>query len=102
MSLFSNKWVLGGFALLAFLVVIFVARYDAYHDGVRDTDAAYKAASDRLIAKAQKSANSADLSAVRREVEHASQLQQEKAKVDEAIANGSSPIDALFPSGVQH
>lgn len=70
------------------------SRYDA---GKRDENAAWKAAQDKLLAQAAQATTKADKVALAVTLEHAAKVEEEKEKVDEAIANGGSPLDVLFP-----
>ena len=69
------------------------ARYDA---GVKDTDAKWEEASNRLKEKAAQSATRADDAAAIRLEEYREQVEDERAAVAKAQAEGSSPLDALF------
>lgn len=71
------------------------ARYSA---GKADENAAWKAANDALIQKAATSGNAADRKEVPRLIEQAVKTEQEKERIDAALTNGTSPIDALFPA----
>lgn len=85
------------------LVVGALLALDAWGDrrfraGEAASDAAWKAASDKLIAEAATSANAATRKEAARIADHAAKVEQEKEKIDAAIANGSSQFDALFPA----
>lgn len=67
-----------------------------YNAGVAATDAKWELASDRLKAEAAKSATKADDAAVKRLEEHVEQAEEDQAAVDAAVAEGRSPLDALF------
>lgn len=85
--------------LAAFLLVIKLygnARYDAGH---ADADKEWQEASNRLIEKAQESATKADTKAAARAADFAAKQEDEKEKVHEALEEGRSPFDALFPGG---
>lgn len=76
---------------------------DAWGDGRyragRDYEkAAWQAASDALIQKKATSAAAADRKAAAQAVNFAAQQQNEKDRIDAAIENGASPVDALFPA----
>lgn len=94
------KWawaVLGG--LLAFLALYLII--DAYgdrrfRDGVEQTDAKWKKASDILIAKAQAGATEADRKAAARAADHAAKVEEERKRLGQAEAEGTSPLDILF------
>lgn len=70
-------------------------RYDA---GVTDTDAKWEEASAKLAAQAAKSADAATRREAPRIANHAAQVAAEKEKIDDAIDEGRSPLDALFPA----
>lgn len=61
-------------------------------------EAVWKAATDAAIAKAATSADAANRKEVPRLVEQAAKVEHEKDLIDAALANGTSPFDALFPS----
>jgi hypothetical protein len=94
-------------AYIAIPLLILAAFYlslDAYGDsryreGQSDADKAWQEASDRLIAKSQKAATKADTAAAARAADYAARVEEEKEKIDEAIAEGSSPLDVLFGAG---
>lgn len=65
-------------------------------EGVAETHAIYKAASDKLEAEAKASATRADDVAVERLEEHVADAQEDAAAVEKAKEEGSSPLDALF------
>lgn len=93
--------ILGPIAALAILVGGLMAwgshKYHSGHKaGVEETDAAYKAASDKLKADAAASASRADDKAVERLEEYQAQAKDDQAAVDKAKEEGRSPLDALF------
>lgn len=67
-----------------------------YQAGVIATDAKWEEASNRLKEQAAQSATRADDNAANRLVEFEAQVQEEQEAIDAAIANGSSPFDAIF------
>jgi hypothetical protein len=91
-------------AYIAIPLLILGAFYlalDAYGDarygkGKSDTDAAWKAASDKTVAKAATEGRKADQMAGARAIEYAAKVEEEKEKIDAAIEDGSSPLDVLF------
>lgn len=93
------KWI--GVGLLALGLIFAVVMYgDAKYDaGKTDADNAWKAAAAKLEAESQGAADTADKPADKRAEDYAAKLAVEKEKIDEAIARGDSPLDALF--GVQ-
>lgn len=93
-----------GYVLVPLLILgAFYLALDAYGDsrfreGRKAENAAWQAAQDKLLKDAAQSAAIADRQDLARKIEHSAQVQEEKEKIDEAIANGSSPFDVLFPS----
>lgn len=87
------------------LMVAFYFALDAYGDsryreGKKDADAAWIEAGNRLIAKSQKAGTKADKAAAAREADFAAKQEDEKERIDEAVAEGDSPFDVLFgPNG---
>lgn len=69
------------------------SRYDA---GKSKADAEWKLASDRLIQKSQNAGTKADTASAARQADFAAKVEDEKEKVDAAVAEGSSPLDVLF------
>jgi hypothetical protein len=69
------------------------ARYDA---GKAAADAAWIEASNKLIAKSQAAGTKADKAAAARQADFAAKQEDEKEKIDAAVAEGSSPFDVLF------
>lgn len=91
-------WVALGAVLL---VLAFYFALDAYGDaryreGKKDADAAWIAASNKLIDQAQKAGTKADEKAAVRAADFAAKQEDEKEKIDAAKAEGSSPFDVLF------
>jgi len=86
------------FAVLAFGVWRWLDSYGdrRYKEGVAATDMKWEKASAALKAQAAQSAGKADDAAANRLTEHLAQATKEQEKVDDAIANGSSPLDVLF------
>lgn len=93
-----RTWLLIGGAI-AILGAVLWFGHARYQDGVADTDAKWEAASAKLAAEAAKSADVATRREAPRIAAHAAQVAAEKEKIDEAIAEGRSPLDALFPAG---
>jgi predicted DNA repair protein MutK len=100
MSLRAAKLI--GWVLVPLLVLgAFYLALDAYGDsrfreGRAKEEAAWKAANDRLVQQAAEASTQADRMAVARAMDHAAQVEEEKERIDDAIANGSSPFDVLF------
>lgn len=93
--------IVGPIALLALLLGAWqLDRRGQYNKGERAgieaTDAKWEAASAKLKAQAAQSATKADDAAVKRLEEHVAQANEDQEKVNEAVRNGSSPLDALF------
>lgn len=90
-------FAIGGVLLLLALYLALDAYGDSrYRKGVSDTDAKWVEASAKLKAEAAKSATKADDRAAARLEEHVAQATEDQEKVNEAVRNGSSPLDALF------
>lgn len=92
-----------GIVVLAVLLLVgFIWwRIDAYGDsrydaGVADTDAKWQQASQKLKDEAAKSATRADDRAAKRLDEFVEQAEDDRKAVEDANANGTSPLDALF------
>lgn len=68
-------------------------RYDA---GVSATDAKWVEAGNRLQAEAANSATRADDLAANRLQQHEAQVEAERRDIDNAVRDGSSPLDVLF------
>lgn len=90
-------------ALPLLILAAFYIALDAYGDsrfreGRAVENAAWKEAQDRLLAKAAEATGTANREDLARQLEHAAAVEQEKEKVDEAIADGTSPFDVLFPA----
>jgi hypothetical protein len=56
----------------------------------------YKKASDKLIEQAANARTGANSASTARVLTHVAQVEEEKEKIDDAIANGTSPLDVLF------
>lgn len=91
-------WALVGAVML---LVAFYFLLDAYGDsrydsGKKDADAAWQAASDKLIKKSRDAGTKADKAAAVRQADYAAKVEDEKGRIDKATAEGSSPFDVLF------
>jgi hypothetical protein len=86
-------------ALIAAWLAILAWGNSRYEAGVKDTDAKWVEASDRLAEQARASADAATRREAPRITAHTAQVAAEKEKIDEAVAAGRSPLDALFPPG---
>lgn len=80
-------------ALVAAVLMWGQARYDA---GVADTDAKWVEAGRKLENQARASGKAADVREADRIEDHAARVADEKERIDEAVAAGDSPLDALF------
>lgn len=94
------KWLWFALGAVLLLVAFYIA-LDAYGDarydkGKADADAAWIEASNKLIAKSQAAGTKADKAAAARQADFAAKQEDEKEKIDEAVAEGSSPLDVLF------
>jgi hypothetical protein len=85
-----------GLIILAIVGGVLWLRADAYHDGERATDAKWVAAGKKLEDQAKVAAGKADTASVQRVEQNNAKVAAEKEKLDEADANGSSPLDVLF------
>lgn len=92
-----KTWLMTGGAVA--LIALFIWWGNERHtQGVEETDAKWQLAADKLAAEAAKSADAATRREAPRIAAHAAQVAAEKEKIDEAIAEGRSPLDALFPA----
>lgn len=89
-------WVVG---VLLLLGALWWLRSDAYADGVRDTNASWEKAFHKADQQAAAAAGNASAAALERAKAHDDRVREEKDKIDDAKAKGSSPLDALFPAG---
>lgn len=99
----SQKLARVGIAIGILLLVIGATalwghgKYKAGHEaGVAETDAAWQKATDELMREAGKSATKADDRAVAALEAHKEQIDEDRAAVEKAKEEGSSPLDALF------
>lgn len=93
-----KTWLMIGGAIAVVAAVLWFG-HSRYQAGVADTDAKWEAAGEKLAQQARQSADAATRREAPRIAAHAAQVAAEKDKIDEAIAEGSSPLDALFPAG---
>jgi hypothetical protein len=91
-------WIaLAGLALiLAFYGALTAYGHARYKAGEQHADAAWKAASDKLIQQAANSAGKADATKAIRDADFAARQEDERKKVDAATVQGNSPFDVLF------
>ena len=99
-ALTPHAWAAVALAAVASIVILVVvvlswgqSRYDA---GVTATDARWVEAGRRLEEQAATSADAADRREAPRIENHTARVAEEKEKIDEAVAAGSSPLDVLF------
>ncbi len=85
-----------GLIALAVIGALWWLRADAYSDGVAATDAKWEEAGRRLEKQVRDAAGKADAASVKRVEQNNARVAQEKEKLDEAEATGSSPLDVLF------
>lgn len=90
-------FIIGG----ALLILAFYLALDAYGDsryeaGEKAADAKWEEAERRLLKQAAQAGSEADKKAAARAVEFAAKVEEEKARLDQAAAEGSSPLDVLF------
>ena len=94
--------VIGGAVLIgiiAFYLVLNAYGNSRYKAGKADADAAWVAASNKLIAQAQNSADKADKKQAAQAADFAAKQEAEKEKIANAQANGTSPFDVMFGNG---
>jgi len=86
------------YAVLALALVcgVWWLRADAYSDGEAATDAKWVAAGERLERQAAEAAGKASAASAQRIEQNNARVAQEKEKLDDAEASGSSPLDVLF------
>lgn len=91
-------WFAIGGVLVALALVLALHSYgnSRYKAGKADADAAWVAASNKLIDKAQKATVEGDTKAAARAADFAARQEAEKAKIDAAQKNGDSPFDVMF------
>ena len=70
-----------------------------FRSGEAFEKAKWVAASDKLLADAARAHSEADKNAAAAALDFAAKQQEERDRIDAALSNGSSPIDALFPTG---
>lgn len=69
-----------------------------YREGRQVENQAWKDAQTELLKDAAAATTLADKKAHASTLEHTIKVQEEKEKIDEAIADGTSPLDVLFPT----
>lgn len=93
-------WVALGAILLVLAFYLMLDAYgdSRYREGKKDADKAWQDASNKLIQKSQDAGTKADRAAAARQADFAAKVEDEKEKIDAAVAQGSSPLDVLFNS----
>jgi hypothetical protein len=97
-----KSWlILGGVVLLILALWLALVAYGnaRFNAGAKHEEAKWLEASAALAAEAKKSADRATRREALRIEEHAAKVAAEKEKLDAAAADGTSPLDALFPAG---
>ena len=94
-------WFAIGGALLLVLFYMTLHAYgnSRYKAGKQDADAAWIAASNKLVEKAQNAGTKASAAAAARTADFATRQEAEKREIEKAQDNGTSPFDVLFGSG---
>lgn len=99
----SSRWVkYGAIVLVTVLVIWFLwSRIDAYGDrrydaGVMNERGKWEAAEKKLREEAAASSTRADDRAADRLAQHKEQIDEDRKAVDQAVRDGTSPLDALF------
>ena len=85
----------------ALLVVAILAERTAFGNrrfnaGEAHADAAWQKASDELLRKAANARTAADKEAAARDAEYAARVKDERARLEKAEAEGTSPFDVIF------
>lgn len=88
-------------AIPLLILAAFYLTLDAYGDsrfdaGKAKADAEWQEAHDRLIEQARRAGQKADQTAAAQAADYAAKVEDEKERIDEAVKEGSSPIDVLF------
>ena len=86
----------GAVLLLAFYFMLDAYGDSRFREGKQTADAAWEAAHNKLIQDAANARGKADANAAARQAEFAAKVEDEKEKIDAAIADGSSPFDVMF------
>jgi hypothetical protein len=84
--------------LIAFYFVLSAYGNARYREGVAAENASWRLAQDALLKRAAESAGKASSEDLARQAEFAAKVEDEKEKLDAAVADGSSPFDVLFPA----
>lgn len=82
--------------LAAFYLALDAYGDSRYREGKADSDAAWQAASAKLVDKAHETAGKADVAAAARAEDFAAKQEEEKQRIDAAVKDGSSPFDVMF------
>lgn len=89
-------FAVGALALAAIVIGILMWGQSRYDAGVVATDAKWVAAGQKLQDQARASGRAADVKEADRIEDHAARMAAEKERIDDAVAVGGSPLDALF------
>lgn len=89
-------FAVGALALAAIIIAVLMWGQSRYDAGVEATDAKWVAAGQKLQDQARASGRAADVREADRIEDHAARVAAEKERIDDAVAAGSSPLDALF------
>src|SRR5690349_11397915 len=92
--------IVGGIVLVVVLFYIALTAYGnaRYKTDKQDADAAWIAASNKLVEKAKNSETKAGQAQAARAADFAAKQEAEKKQLEKAQENGSSPFDVLFGS----
>lgn len=82
--------------LAAFYMLLDFYGDSRFREGKAAEKAAWEEAERKLLKKAGEAATKADKQAAARAAEHAATVADERKKIDAAVKEGSSPLDALF------
>jgi membrane protein involved in colicin uptake len=84
--------------LAAFVAVILLYGNAREKAGHAKADAEWQAASDKLVQDAAKAGTKADAKAAARAADFAAKQENEKERIHDALEEGRSPFDELFPA----
>lgn len=83
-------------AALALWIAVWAIHRDGYKDGRAAEKAAWEKAEAELLKRAGEAEKEADAKAAAREADHIAAVAEERKKIDQAVAEGTSPFDAIF------
>ena len=90
--------VIPALLLAAFAIALNSYGNSRFREGRAAENSAWKQAQDNLLTLAAESRSKADREDLARQLEFAAQVEDEKERIDEAQANGTSQFDVLFPA----